>query len=202
MWPPRPRARAPRWCGVSISPVEPPPALTSNPGASIYVRRHRHHQREPDVVGASAATARHGPAGRAGGVDSGLRCRAEQPGVPSPARPAAVADTTVATAAQSALGGAPCAQKQAGYWVHAHLGRTEVLDGLAPSAPHCCGNAFIGTMKGAARSGRQPPKRNSEYSAYPRGKGQRIRLASLRRKCCVIPRNPQRRTWRQQWQLN
>jgi len=64
----------------------------------------------------------------------------------APARPATVAVTTVAVAAQQDLGTALCAQEQAGRTIHAHLGEPKVLDGRVQSEPHCCGTAFIGTV--------------------------------------------------------
>jgi hypothetical protein len=63
-----------------------------------------------------------------------------------PARPAAVTVAAVTAAAQNDLGATARAQVQAGGLVHAHPGTTEVLDGFARSAPHCCGTAFIGTV--------------------------------------------------------
>ncbi|MFO0433560.1 MAG: hypothetical protein ACK50G_03685 [bacterium] len=64
----------------------------------------------------------------------------------TPAKSAAIAVAAVAAAAQDDLHATARAQVQAGGTVHAHPGTTEVLDGLARSAPHCCGTAFIGTV--------------------------------------------------------
>ena len=79
-----------------MRPVEPPEALAGNPGASRSVRgrhrhrrarrrrrRRRHHRhRGHHDAGASAATARHGQAGRAESAGTGLRCLAEPRRVP------------------------------------------------------------------------------------------------------------------------
>ena len=64
----------------------------------------------------------------------------------TPAKSAAIAVAAVAAAAQDDLHATARAQVQAGGTVHAHPGTTEVLDGLARSAPHCCGTAFISTV--------------------------------------------------------
>ena len=50
-----------------------------------------------------------------------------------PARPAAIAVATIALAAQHHLHAAACAQEQAGWSLHKHPGRTEVLDGCVPA---------------------------------------------------------------------
>ena len=70
---------------MSMRPVKPPQALAGNPGASRCVRGHRRHRRRDragDGVGATAGTARRGPAGLARSTGIGLRCGAEQRRVP------------------------------------------------------------------------------------------------------------------------
>ncbi|HYN63137.1 MAG TPA: hypothetical protein VES36_00920 [Candidatus Limnocylindrales bacterium] len=62
------------------------------------------------------------------------------------ARRAAVALAAVAVAAQQDLIAATRAQEQAGWTLHGHPGKAEGAGRTRPSAPHCCGTAFIGTV--------------------------------------------------------
>lgn len=142
-----------RWCcRASMPPVEPTPLPAGNPGASRSVRRplrlpphlgRPHAGRGAGANGVSAAHARcvrarnvgsavrpraapaHGPDAGTAGRSSGCRGRSGCTG--GPAR----------GSARTGTGGrvGPCAPRN-----NRSAGRTR------PSAPHCCGTAFIGTV--------------------------------------------------------
>jgi hypothetical protein len=142
-WPPCPQARVPRWCGVSMWPVEPQPPRAGNPGASRsaagHHHRRRHHHRAHGTVGASAATARRGLSGPAETVGIGVRSRAEPrraPGAGTAGHSSDCHDRSGCTA-RPGRGNAhtgtcalehPCTPRS----------RTEaaVLDGRVPAVPH------------------------------------------------------------------
>jgi len=73
------------------------------------------------------------------------------------ARPAAIAVAAIAAAAQDDLDATARAQVQAGGWVHAHPGTTEVLDGLAPARHTAV--APPSSARCRARYGRQASRR-------------------------------------------
>ena len=78
----------------------------------------------------------------AGGLAAGcIACLA-------PAGAAAVTVAAVTAAAQHHLGAAAGAQEHASHTdrLHAHLAQAERAGRTRPSAPHCCGTAFIGTV--------------------------------------------------------
>jgi hypothetical protein len=137
------QARAPRWCGVSMRPVEPQPPRAGNPGASRSAagrrRRHRHHHRAHGTVGASAATARRGQSGRAEIVGIDVRSRAgprRAPGAGTAGRSSGCHGRSGCTA-QPARGNArtgtgalehPCPPRS--------TTEAAVLDGRVPAVPH------------------------------------------------------------------
>ena len=142
-WPRRAQTRAPRWCGVSMRPVEPQRPLAGNPGASRsaedHRRRHRHPHREHGNVGASAVTVRRAQAGRAASVGIGLRSRAERPGAPCASTPGRSSDCHGRSGC-TARPGRGNARTGTGALEHpcTPRPRTEaaVLDGSVPAVPH------------------------------------------------------------------
>ena len=79
---------------------------------------------------------------------------------PTPAATAAVTVAAVATAAQHHLDAAARAKEQTGGTLtHTHPEQAEGAGRTRPSAPHCDGTAFNGTVSGAARSSTSLPAR-------------------------------------------
>lgn len=79
---------------------------------------------------------------------------------PTPAGTAAVPVAAVATAAQHHLDAAARAKEQTGGTLtHTHPEQAEGAGRTRPSAPHCDGTAFNGTVSGAARSSTSLPAR-------------------------------------------
>ena len=133
--------------GVSMRPVEPQPPRAGNPGASRsaeehhhhHRRRHRHPHREHGSVGATAATAPRGQAGRAKTVGIDVRSRAERPRAP---------DASTAGRSSGCHGRRGCTTRPGRGNARTGTGaleppctprpRTEaaVLDGRVPAVPH------------------------------------------------------------------
>ena len=139
-----------------MPPVEQWPSPTGNPGASLYVRR-RHGQRR---AGASAATARRAGGGHGASAGSDWRPRAGRRRAPGASRRGCNTDCRDRSGCTRRPG---CGTRRTG--TDGPEGPTTPPDraGSAgrsrPSAPHCCGTAFIGTVSGTARSIRLPGKR-------------------------------------------
>ena len=132
-----------------MPPVEQRPPPPGNPGASLYVRR-RHGQRR---AGASAATARRAGGGHGASAGSDWRLRAGRRRGPDASRRGRNTGCRDRSGCTRRPG---CGTRRTG---------TDGLEGPTtppdragsagrsrPSAPHCCGTAFIGTVSGAARS--------------------------------------------------
>jgi hypothetical protein len=106
---------------------------------------------------------RRGPCGRAGSTGSACALAPLPPRALGACTPAAVAVAAVAVAAQHDLDAATRAQEQAGGWVHAHPGTTEVLDGRVPARHTAV--APPSSARCRARYGRQASRR--ETAAAP-----------------------------------
>lgn len=104
----------------------------------------------------------------------------------APAGAVAIPVAAIAVAAQDDLGATPDAREQTRWTVQRHH-PTEpvVLDESRPSAPHCCGTAFIGTVSGTARS-----------SGFPAREGRcRAHLLQLGSGCTAPTVTPSRPAW-------
>ena len=142
-----------RWCcRASMPPVEPTPSLAGNPGASRSVRLRLSlplHPGQPHAgpgAGATGVSAAHAPCVRAESAGSAVRpgaAPAHGPDAGTACRSSGCRGRSGYTKGpgrgigRTGTGGrdSPCAPRH-----HRSAGRTR------PSAPHCCGTAFIGTV--------------------------------------------------------
>ena len=167
-----------------MPPVEQRPSPSGNPGASLYVRRRRRHPERR--AGASAAIARHAGRGHGASAGSDWRPRVGQRRAPGASRRGCNTDCRDRSGCTRRPG---CGTRRTG---------TDGLEGPTtppdragsagrsrPSAPHCCGTAFIGTVSGTARS-----------SGFPAREGRRrAHLLQLGSGCTPPTATPSRPVW-------
>ena len=165
-----------------MPPVEQRPPPSGNPGASLYVRR-RHGQRR---AGASATTARRAGGGHGASAGSDWRPRAGRRRASDASRRGRNTGCRDRSGCTRRPG---CGTRRTG---------TDGLEGPTtppdragsagrsrPSAPHCCGTAFIGTVSGTARS-----------SGFPAREGRcRAHLLQLGSGCTPPTATPCRPVW-------
>jgi hypothetical protein len=164
-----------------MPPVEQRPSPWGNPGASLYVRRRRRHPERR--AGASAAIARHAGRGHGASAGSDWRPRVGQRRAPGASRRGCNTDCRDRSGCTRQPG---CGTRRTG--TNGLEGPTTPPDraGSAgrsrPSAPHCRGTAFIGTVSGTARS-----------SGFPAREGRcRAHLLQLGSGCTLPTATPSR----------